>query len=382
MHVSEAPVHIELLATASGHSIAVATLDAERSLNSLTLAMVDVLLPQLEAWAADDRVVAVLLRGRGERAFCAGGDVRALTQHARTGEGDADYPAHFFAREYRLDYAIREFPKPLLVWGTGVVMGGGMGLMLGASFRVVTETTRMAMPEITIGLFPDVGGSYYLSRLPKRVGLFMGLTACQFGASDAVALGLASHALSSESWPQLLSDLLNQAWTTESAFSLVSTCLAHLPSPTLAEGVLQQHADAITALTDHENLNALDAAWRSALPEEPWLAKAVQAYRSGSPTSAALIWQQWQSSGSLSLAEVFRTEWVLSSQCARHPDFPEGVRALLIDKDQSPHWQPAQLADVSPQWLAAHYAMPAGMTQPLADLEETFGSRDPLAREG
>ena len=146
MHVNDAPVHIEMMATESGHIVAIATLDAERSLNSLTLTMVDLLLPQLSAWASDERVVAVVLRGRGERAFCAGGDVRALTQFARTGEGDANYPLNFFAREYRLDYAIREFPKPLVVWGTGVVMGGGMGLLLGAPFRVVTETTRMAMP--------------------------------------------------------------------------------------------------------------------------------------------------------------------------------------------------------------------------------------------
>lgn len=376
MQVSDSPVHIQPLTTQSGHVVMIATLDAERSLNSLTLAMVDQLLPLLSAWAADDQVAAVVLRGRGERAFCAGGDVRALTQFARTGEGDASYPLQFFAREYRLDYAIREFPKPLLVWGTGVVMGGGMGLLLGASFRVVTETTRMAMPEITIGLYPDVGGSYYLSRLPRRVGLFMGLTACQFGAADALALGLASHAVASTAWPVLLEALQNQAWSPTQAHELMSSCLASLPAPELASGVLQQHAAAIDELMAFDSPEALDAAWRAHLPEEPWLAKAVQAYRAGSPTSAALIWRQWQRSGQLSLAEVYRTEWIVSSQCALHPDFPEGVRALLIDKDLTPRWRPAQLADVSAAWLDAHYALPLGMAQPLDDLEQSYGARD------
>lgn len=375
MQTVHPPVRVELLPTACGRFIALAMLDAERSLNSLTLAMVDALLPQLAEWADDDRVLAVLLRGSGERAFCAGGDVRALTEFARTGNGDAGYPAHFFAREYRLDYAIRQFPKPLLVWGTGVVMGGGMGLLLGARFRVATETTRMAMPEITIGLYPDVGGSYFLSRLPGRVGLFMGLTACQFGASDALALGLASHLAASDSWQPLLAQLQALSWPSARVEheQVLAQALASLPKPELPVGALQQQAGEIEALMQHDSLSALDAAWRSHLPDAPWLAKAVQAYRAGSPTSAAIIWQQWQASATLTLAEVFRTEWILSSQCAAHADFPEGVRALLIDKDMQPRWQPASLAEVSPALLAEHYALPAGMTQPLADLESSFG---------
>lgn len=375
MQTATPPVHVEWLPTACGRVIALAILDAERSLNSLTLAMVDTLLPQLAAWAEDDRVLAVLLRGRGERAFCAGGDVRALTEFARTGQGDAGYPAHFFAREYRLDYAIRQYPKPLLVWGTGVVMGGGMGLMLGARFRVATETTRMAMPEITIGLYPDVGGSYFLSRLPGRTGLFMGLTACQFGAADARALGLATHVVTSESWPVLLEQLQALHWPVAAAdhSQALAAVLLHLPQPDLPMGSLQQFAAEIEQLTRFDSLAMLDAAWRDSLPEHPWLAKAVQNYRAGSPTSAAIIWQQWQASATRSLADVFRTEWILSSQCAQHPDFPEGVRALLIDKDMKPDWSPKTLADVTPAWLAEFYEVPDGLSQPLADLESSFG---------
>lgn len=367
------PVKFDHVVTSDGNLLAVATLDAERSLNALTLEMVELLLPKLAEWAADARVVAVLLRGRGERALCAGGDVRRLTEAARTGQGDAGHAAEFFAREYRLDYAIHRFPKPLLVWGSGVVMGGGMGLFAGAGFRIVTDTTRMAMPEITIGLYPDVGGSYFLSRLPGRLGLFLGLSAQQFGAADALHLGLASHALPASSWDALLERLSALAWH-DDARGRIAGVLQDLALKDLVPGPLQTHAAAIDALCAHADLTALDAAWRADLPSEPWLAKAVTSYRAGSPTSAALIWRQWRESATRTLAEVFRTEWVVSTQCAAHADFPEGVRALLIDKDQSPCWQPATLAEVGGAHVEAHYRLPDGVAvHPLADLEQVYG---------
>lgn len=372
--MTDSCVLLETRETASGHLLAVATLNSERSLNALTRDMVDALLPALTAWAADDRVAVVLLRGAGERAFCAGGDVRRLTEHARTGTGDAADAGEFFAREYRLDYFIHRYPKPLLVWGTGVVMGGGMGLFAGAGFRVVTETSRLAMPEIGIGLYPDVGGSYFLPRLPGRLGLFLGLTGCHFGASDARWLGLASHVAAADSWPQLVSRLQACQWSQSvGASTQLDDVLSGLAPSSLPTGPLQQHAEAIAALMAHDDLQTLDHAWRAALPEDPWLAKAVAAYRAGSPTSAALVWQQWHRGREASLAEVFRMEWRLSTQCARHHDFAEGVRALLIDKDQAPRWQPASLAEVSAALLAAHDEQPDFMTAPLDDLETCYG---------
>lgn len=369
-------VAFEYLPLAGGRRLALATLDSERSLNALTLDMVDALLPQLQLWAGDDSVLAVLLRGRGDRAFCAGGDVRRLTEAARTGEGDRGYPGTFFAREYRLDYAIHRFPKPLLVWGTGVVMGGGLGLFSGARFRIATETTRMAMPEITIGLYPDVGGSYFLSRLPGRLGLFLGLSAQQFGGADARFLGFATHVLSSTSWDALLQQLQALSWDGDALAqtAAIDEVLHGLALTDLAPGPVQQHETAINHLAGHDSLQALDAAWRADLPEDAWLARGVNNYRAGSPTSAALIWRQWHEAATQTLAEVFRTEWMLSTQCALHQDFPEGVRALLIDKDQSPRWQPATLAGVSEGVMAAHYREPEGVAQPLTDLEAAYGS--------
>jgi len=370
--VTDTPVlALDTLTTASGHLIAIATLDAERSLNALNLAMVDALSIALDTWEADDRVVAVLLRGRGERAFCAGGDVRKLTEFARSGEGSSAYAGEFFAREYRLDYRIHRYAKPILVWGTGVVMGGGMGLFSGAQFRVVTETTRMAMPEISIGLFPDVGGSYFLSRLPGRMGLFLGLSACHFKAADALWLGLATHAINSDSWPQLLDVLAAQAWSKQATVNseVMASAIATLAPLALPEGPLQQQQAEINNFCAADSLLELDQHWRQQATSSELLQKAQQVYAAGSPTSAALIWRQWSGAKQMDLADVFRQEWLIATQCALHPDFAEGVRALLIDKDQSPSWQPALLADVSPEWLEGHYEMPEGLdAHPLADL--------------
>ena len=365
--MTTSPVAFETVAMANGRQIGVATLDSERSLNALTLAMVEALLPQLEQWAADEQVAMVILRGRGERAFCAGGDVRDLTQAARTGEGDPLAPAEFFAREYRLDYLIHQYAKPLLVWGTGVVMGGGIGLFAGARYRVVTETSRLAMPEIGIGLYPDVGGSYFLSRLSGRIGLFLGLGASQLNAADALYLGMATHAVASSQWQALLDDL--QAIGSSELQNGIDAVLGNLALTELPEAQVEPRAEAIEALCAHDDLSALDVAWRTQeLPDDAWLAKAIKTYRRGSPTSAALVWKQWHESKTMSLADVFRQEWIISTQCAFHADFPEGVRALLVDKDLSPRWQPATLAEVSASFIAEHYALPEGMTHPLADL--------------
>src|SRR5690554_6615229 len=207
--------------TADGHKIGIATLNSERSLNALSLAMIDALEPQLEAWANDDSIVCVWLEGAGEKAFCAGGDIVAMYKAAK------DLPKEpvaevvdFFTREYRLDYRIHTYPKPLLVWADGFVMGGGMGLMNGASHRVVTERSRLAMPEISIGLYPDVGATYFLSKLPDNMGLFLGLTAAQVNAADALYIGLADFAIASDMRDNTLHALTNASWSDDNELNL------------------------------------------------------------------------------------------------------------------------------------------------------------------
>ncbi|HAD48617.1 MAG TPA: enoyl-CoA hydratase, partial [Idiomarina sp.] len=193
--------------------IGVATLNAEKSLNALSLAMAEKLLPQLKQWADDDRVACVWLQGAGEKAFCAGGDIVAMYKAMQAEPGKlVSEVENFFTQEYQLDYAIQTFPKPLICWADGIVMGGGMGLMNGASHRVVTDRSLLAMPEVTIGLYPDVGATYFLNRMPQGCGLFLGMTGATMNANDALFLNLADHYLGHSHKQALLENLQQLPW--------------------------------------------------------------------------------------------------------------------------------------------------------------------------
>ena len=170
--MSDTPITFEELPANAGH-IGRVTLNVPGTLNSLTLEMVDLLQAQLDKWRDDERIAAVFIEGSGDKAFCAGGDVQALHRSAvETPGGPCEYAEDFFTREYRMNYTLHTYPKPLVCWGHGIVMGGGLGVMAGCSHRVVTETTRIAMPEVTIALFPDVGGSWFLNHMPGSTACF------------------------------------------------------------------------------------------------------------------------------------------------------------------------------------------------------------------
>ena len=368
------PVLFGTLTTASGHRFGRATLNAPVSLNALSLAMVDLLTPQLDAWAADPEIVGVVLDAAGDKAFCAGGDVVALHRSIRATEpGQVPVEAaRFFEREYRLDHALHTYPKPLLCWGHGIVMGGGIGLLAGASHRVVTPKTRLAMPEITIGLYPDIGGSGFLGRSPGRTGLFLALTGAPLNASDACFAGLADVVLEHGDHGRVLERIAATRWS--GSLDTDSARLSHLlgafagdvvrpPSP------LAAHLDRINAVIGHDKL--LDIAPRLAAlaaDADPWLAAAGAAFAKGSPTSACLAVEMQRRARHLSLADVFRLEYRASVGCCLHPDFAEGVRALLVDKDRTPRWHPATLADVTDAWIAEHLSSASHGPQALADL--------------
>jgi len=369
----QSPVLFDTLRTASGHTFGRATLNTPASLNALSLAMVDLLDPQLAQWAADSQIAGVLLDATGDKAFCAGGDVLGLYRAIRAtppGEVPADAAA-FFAREYRLDYRIHRYPKPLLCWGHGIVMGGGIGLFAGASHRVATPRTRMAMPEIGIGLYPDVGGSWVLPRLPGRAGLFLALTGASLNAADARFAGLADAVLPHERHAALLEAVAAASWQGEREADAAR--LSHLLEA-LASGVelppspLRAHAGRIEAAIGHDRLEDLAPRLAHlASDADPWLAQAGQAFVKGSPTSAALGFEMQRRARHLSLADVFRLEWQASVGCCMHADFAEGVRALLVDKDRNPRWQRATLAEVTPALIEAHLH-PRFDVHPLADL--------------
>lgn len=370
--MSEAPVVLleERPTTDGRFLLAIATLNSERSLNSLSLDMIKLLLPAMQRWATDDRIVAVFLQGAGEKAFCAGGDVRRICLAVRENGIDDPYAQAFFTEEYKLDHLIHTFPKPVIVWGQGIVMGGGIGLMGGASHRVVTETSKLAMPEITIGLYPDVGGSYFLSRVKDRLGLFVGMTGVHLNAADALFIHLADVAIPSARREAVIEHLCSESWSddAETRELQVTTVLMRETPPTLARSELKARAAELNARAASDDLAMLYTALTAPAPDDAWLDRTAKSLAKGSPTSAALIHRQWQRGSQMALADVFREELILSTQCARHPDFIEGVRALLVDKDNSPKWQPATLADVTEDWIAGHYKAPWPGDHPLKDL--------------
>lgn len=363
------------IATAGGQRIGVALLNAEKSLNALNLEMIRLLDARLSIWDRDDGIVAVLLRGSGDKAFCAGGDVRAMREAILA---DDSYPnplaTEFFSREYALDYRIHTYRKPLLVWGHGIVMGGGLGLMAGASHRVATASTRIAMPEITIGLYPDVGGSWFLQRMPARCGLFLGLTGAPLNARDALLANLADQILPQAGWPLLLDLLRQAAWQAEPAANheLLTALLGELEagnSDAVPEGKLARNLPAIHALLNKGSLAAFDHALRHGSFDDPWLAAATETYRAGCPASAAVMWEIFHRARHLSLAEVFRMELTLSVNFCAAPDFREGVRALLVDKDRQPRWSRPTLGAVDADYVAQHFASPwRPQDHPLATL--------------
>jgi enoyl-CoA hydratase/carnithine racemase len=367
------PVVFELIETVSGHAFGRATLNAPAALNALSADMVARLDPQLKAWAEDPRVAGVILDAAGEKAFCAGGDVVALHRSIRETPPD-EVPrgaAAFFENEYRLDHCIHSYPKPLLCWGHGIVMGGGIGLMAGASHRVATPRTRLAMPEITIGLYPDVGGSWFLPRMPGRLGLFLALTGAPLNARDACFAGLADFVLDAGALPGVVQALASERWqgrrdadAARLSHVLERFAAAESPAPQAA-----RQLDRIDAAIGHDGLEDIAARLRALAGDaDPWLAQAAAAFAKGSPTSAALSFALQQRARHASLAEVFRLEYQASVGCCVHPDFAEGVRALLIDKDKHPRWQPGSLEQVTPAHVDAHLRPRFKGTHPLADL--------------
>lgn len=344
--------------------IGLVTLNAPVSLNALSHAMNEALARQLRIWAAMPEIALVVLRGAGEKAFCAGGDVKAL-HHAliqQTPPSPA-FPAQYFSTEYRLDLRIHQYPKPILAWGNGIVMGGGMGLMQGARRRVVTESSRLAMPEVLIGLTPDVGGSWFLSRLPGRLGLFLALTGVSVNAHDALHLGLADRALPQKSFDALLEYLYAQPWRRMAdnigLLDRALTAFAVQHSLALPASPVAQHALRLQALMQcgdlHEVVTAIEALRDDS---DPWLQQAAKQMAQASPTAVAVCWEIHHRLRQASLAEVFRSELNLAVNFCLQHDFREGVRARLIDKDQAPRWQPAALKDVTPEWVEAHFKNP------------------------
>ena len=360
----EAPVLFQTETTDCGHLIGIMTLNTPKSLNALSVEMCQLLSQQLEQWESEDQVVALVLKGAGDKAFCAGGDIRKLYDSmSETAPLPNPYATEFFGSEYNLYRQMHFYPKPLILWGDGIIMGGGMGLMAGCSHRLVTERTRFAMPEITIGLFPDASGSWFLQRMPAKTGLFLGLTGAMCNGNDALLANLAEYAFASDDYDAIIQRLKQSDWQAtagstdqchnNSAHSIVSRALAAQPVAKLPASKLAQHWSAIQQLMNSGGLGDIDALLQSdeALTQldvnfaaDSWTQRAVATYRHGCPVTAALTYALYHKVTDLSLEQVLYLETNVALHCAANPDFKEGVRALLIDKDRNPQWS-RSLAD-------------------------------------
>lgn len=335
------PDNQALVLTEVRNNVGHLTLNRVAAFNAINLEMVRSIAQQLNDWAADENVVAVVLRANGDKAFCAGGDIRELYSNAKEGNGLNEI---FFSEEYALDQHIHAYPKPFIALIDGLTLGGGMGLVQGASFRIVTEKAHLGMPEVSIGFFPDVGGSYFLSRLPSEIGTYMGVSGNPVGAADALQVGLADWFLHAEQISELDRCLDNMQWG-HSSQEAIRSLLNTLASKRASGSKLAPVRAAIEQHFSKDSVAEIIASLASETDDsiKPWSEELLATLRSRSPIAMATTLTMLRRAKDLSLADCFRLEYHLGTQWFTKGDFMEGVRALIIDKDKNPQWQPATI---------------------------------------
>lgn len=329
---------------AAGHIL----LNRPKALNALTHGMCLAMKHQLDAWACDGEVLSVVIRGAGERAFCAGGDIRALYESGKAGTADA---LDFYRDEYRLNTTIQHFPKPYIALINGIVMGGGVGVSVHGSYRAVDETTVFAMPETGIGLFPDVGGSYFLSRCPGETGMYIALTGVRLKAADLRYVGIATDFVNQT----LRENLILALAEGENPGNLMSELTGHATASQLwGESTIALHRDEIDRAFSRESIEAILSVLDAEHSE--WCSNTANLIRAKSPTSLKVTFRQIREGAKKTFDDCMRMEYRMVHRVMSGHDFYEGVRATIIDKGTTPHWQPETLAEVSALQVDAYFA--------------------------
>jgi enoyl-CoA hydratase len=325
-------------------------LNRPKQLNALTHGMVRAIRPQMLAWKDDPAVTRVIITGAGEKAFCAGGDIRVLYDLGKAGRQAEAKP--FWKEEYTLNHLLKTYPKPIISLLNGIVMGGGVGMSFHGSHRVASEKLMFAMPEVGIGFFPDVGASWFLPRLQHRIGTYLALTGARIGLGDAMALGLATNAVESTRMAELALSLQED--------EPVDAVLRRFAVPVPA-APLMEHKALIDDIFSEDSLSAIMAKLSyAALGGSLFASQALETMQTKSPTTMAIALEQVKRGANMGFADVMRMEYRIVCRIADGHDFYEGVRAVIVDKDQKPAWNPWRIEDIDPAAIAGHFA-------PLAD---------------
>ncbi|WP_157581098.1 enoyl-CoA hydratase/isomerase family protein [Spongiibacter tropicus] len=364
---------LQRLALPAGGYLARLTLNAPAKLNAIGPEMAERLLHTLIVLRDDAEAVAVFIDGAGDRGFCGGADVLRMLESALANPGGAAIEAEALLRcEYMAAYLIHTFPKPVICWADGRVRGAGLGLMAGASHRIVTERSQLSVSEASIGLIPTAGASWYLGQMPGHTGLFAALTGVELGPADALYSGLADYCWDSQSKESLLNSLLELSWEEdpEANSELLTDCLTDWEveqGVSLQDAPLKAHRPWIDKHCERRCVRALKAALERDARRNDWLALALDGANRGAASALKLIVRQFADSRGLGLADVFRLEMVLAANRLRDPEFAEGVRARFKDRDECPNWCYRCVDEVPDEETNALF-VPPWDRHPLADL--------------
>ena len=323
--------------------VGIIILNRPKALNALTLDMVRVMQQRLDAWADDAAVTSVVIRGAGERAFCAGGDIRACRQSGLDG---TSYAIDFWREEYVLNAAIKHYPKPYIALIHGVCMGGGVGVSVHGAYRVADASALFAMPETGIGFFPDVGGSYFLSRVPGQLGLYLALTGARLKLGDALYAKFATHWIPSDDWENLITALADG--------DTPADVIAEMGKLSLPNAPLSERRACIDQLFVGSSVE--DVLFMLDFDGSGWARETAATIRSRSPVSLKLAHSEIRAGSTLSFDECMRMEFRIANRILKGHDFAEGVRAVVVDKDNAPKWRPATLEEVKDEDIAAYFA--------------------------
>lgn len=317
------------------HPLAILTLNRPKAYNALDLSMIQSIHMHLKKWQEDPSIQFIILRSALENVFCAGGDIKAVYQN----QNDAHYVRTFFQLEYALNAIIYNYPKPIIALINGLTLGGGMGLSMHATYRVVNENASLGMPETTIGFFPDVGAGYFYNKLPEPLGLYLALTGTLVSPTQALGARLASHYVPSVKWEELVNDL------------------KECSDKTSIERCLEKHHEPKDFSSDFPFVNVINECFNAGSVEEifarlkkhpsQFAKDCYEKLLTKSPTSLKVTFKKFKQNKGWSLQEVLKQDFALSQNFIRHPDPIEGIRAQVIDKDKFPKWSPSSLREVS-----------------------------------